>query len=1105
MAVMCYYNSFDTSTNLLPNRFNAMKKTLLLFSLLAFAGFKGHAQTQPRWMQQPSVSPDGKWIAFEYKGNIFKVPYTGGDAVPLTIANSYNGYPIWSHDSKKIAFASDRYGNFDVYLISAAGGEANRLTFNSSRDIPYDFSVDDSKVIFGTDRHDIYSSARFPLDQIFTKLYEVPAKGGNSRLLNSAGMEYVHYNDKGDQLIFQDRKGYEDAWRKHHTSAITRDIWTYNIKNSTYTKVSSFNGEDREPVWGNGDTFYYLSEKNGTQNLFKSSLNNTAEVTQLTKFDKNPVRNLSRAANGNFVFTYNGDLYTFTEGQQPQKLAFNLNADFAGDQIATVPVRGEASEMAVSNDGKQVAFVYRGDIFVTSADGATTKRITNTPYQERMVQFSPDGRRLLYSAEHAGSWDIDQTTISNKNESYFYAATVLTTESIIAGPKDEFQGVYSPDGKKIAYLEERNILKSFDIAAKTSRTLLPEGINYSYADGDQYFTWSPDSKYLLAQSNEGGGWFQPDVVLIKDDGSGNRINLTESGFSDELPQWGMDGKMMYWLSDKEGMKNLSRGSQSDIYAMFFDQKTWDKFQLSKEDFDLRAEAEKKDTAGKKTEVKDLKKKEPVKIPAEPVELYLENLENRTKRLTMASTAIAGAKLSKDGEKLYFLAKYDKGFDLWVTILRTNESKILAKLDAPGGDLDMSKDGKSLFVLANGNIIKVGVDDGKVSPVKISSEMELNASAEREYILDHTWKQVKKKFFDPKLQGVDWDYYHTNYKQFLPYINNDYDFQVLLSEFLGELNASHTGGRYSPSFPNGDETAALGLTYDLTRGEDGLLVKDVIPGGPFDISGTKMKAGVVIDKIDGNAINSSADWSKLLNHKAGQFTRISFHDQKGGAGYEETIKPIKPRTETSVLLYNKWVKLMEHLTDSLSGGKVGYVHVRSMDDPSFRVTFDKVLGRNRGKEALIVDSRFNGGGWLHDDLVTFLSGKLYFTLRPQGHVTVGGESSNKWTKPSCVLMSESNYSDAFMFPYAYKELGIGKLIGMPVAGTGTAVWWETQINNRIIFGIPMIGSYGAGETHATENHELEPDVLILNDYNKILAGEDQQLEVAVKEMLKTIKK
>jgi len=1063
----------------------------LLASLLLITSITtARAQSQPRWIMQPAISPDGKTIAFSYKGNLFKVASTGGPATPLTINNAYNGYPVWSHDSKMIAFASDRYGNFDVYFIPATGGEARRLTYNSAKDIPYDFTPDDQSIVFGTDRHDVYTSARFPGDAYWAKLFAVPLNGGSAIMLNSAGTEFVHYNDKGDKLIFQDRKGYEDPWRKHHTSAVTRDIWTYDLGKHEYTKLSDFKGEDREPVWGKGDTFYYLSERNGNQNLFRSTLANPAAPQQLTHFEKDPVRQLSRSTDGLLVFTYKGDLYTLKEGEQPQKLTITLDADFSGDETTILPVKGEASEMAISPDGKQVAFVYRGDIFVTSADGATTRRITNTPYQERMVEFSPDGRSLLYSAEHEASWDIQQVTIASKTEPYFYAATLLTTTSIIATGKDEFQGVYSPDGKKIAYLEERNILKSYDLATRSSSTLIPEGVNYSYSDGDQYFSWSPDSKWLLAQSGEGSGWQNREVVLLKDDGSGRRTNLTWSGFNDERPQWGIDGKMMYWMSNKNGLKNLSRGGQTDVYAMFFDQKAWDRFQLNKEDFDLKVEMEKKDTANKK------------QLPV--IDLNLRDLDDRSQRLTSTSTILAGAKLSKDGEKLYYLASYEKGFDLWVNTLRTHETKQLAKLDATGGRIEMTRDGKFLFVLAGGSIYKVNTEDGKVSPVKINAEMELNASAERTYIFDHAWKQVKKKLFDPKLQGVDWDYYHTTYRQFLPHINNNYDFQVLLSEFLGELNASHTGGRYSPDFPNGDETAALGLFYDLSRRENGLPVKEIIAGGPFDIDGTHMTPGCIIDKIDGNPIIPAGDWSALLNHKAGQLTLISFHDPRTNTTYEESIKPIHPRVETATLLYNRWTHRMERLVDSLSGGKIGYVHVRSMDDPSFRVTFDKVLGKNVDKDALIVDTRYNGGGWLHDDLVTFLGGKLYFTLHPQNHTTKGGESLNKWTKPSCVVMSEGNYSDAFMFPYAYKELGIGKLIGMPVAGTGTAVWWETQINNRIVFGIPMVASYGAGEDHPTENHQLEPDIRVPTDYDKILAGEDQQIEAAVKEMLKTIK-
>jgi len=1084
-----------------------MKRILSTLILICSFFIRSFSQDRLLWIQQPAISPDGNWIAFEYKGNIFKVSSGGGAAIPLTINTAYNGYPVWSHDGKSIAFASDRYGNFDVFIMPSNGGNATRLTYNSSRDIPTDFSPDNQTVYFITGRYDVATSVRFPLDGYFFKLYQVPAKGGRSLMVNSAGTEHVHFNKTGDKFIFQDRKGYEDEFRKHHTSAVTRDIWIYNTKNKTYTRVSPFTGEDREPVWGDGDKFYYLSERNGNQNLFASSETDINNITQLTTFEKNPVRNLSRSDNGTFAFTQGGDIYTFKEGGQPQKITVTEGADFAGDQIKTIQVTGGATEMAVSPDAKEVAFVYRGEIFVASADGNVTKRITNTPYQERMIQFSPDGRSILYSVEKDGSWDIYKVSITSKKEPYFYASTTLTTEPVIATPKDEFQGVYSPDGKKIAYLLERNILTVFDIASKTSTTLIPEGVNYSYSDGDQYFSWSPDSKFLLVQSMEGRGDGSSQVVLLKADGSGQRINLTQSGFNNGEPQWGMAGKMMYWLNDKKGMKNLSgNGSLYDVYGMFFDQAAWDRYQLNKDDLTLKTEQEKRDTAElKKDEAKTkkgkgkdtVKKKEPDFVP------NLDNLDNRTERLTISAADIADTRLSLDGEKLFYLAKYEKGYNLWVTNPRTNETKVLAELNANDGSLALSKDGKTLFVMAAGNIMKVGVDDGKVTPVHISANMELNSAAERTYIFEHIYKQVTKKLFDPKLQGVDWKYYHDYYEAFLPHINNNYDFTGLLSEFLGELNVSHSGSGYITNFPDGDQTASLGLLYDYSAAGNGLKVLDIIAGGPFDMGSTKLKKGDIIDKIDGDAITDDDDWAKLLNHKAGKYTLVSFHDPKTSEEFQETVKPISPGKESRELRYTAWTKRLEFLTDSLSNGQVGYVHVRDMEEESLRITFDKVMGRNIGKKALIVDTRFNGGGNTHDDLITFLSGKSYLDFRPQNHKLLGSEPGNKWKKPSCVLMGECNYSDAFIFPYAYKELNIGKLIGMPVAGTGTAVWWETQIDNSIYFGIPMWCTYGINETHPTENQQLEPDIKVNNDFTQELAGEDQQLEAAVKEMLKEI--
>ncbi|MGD8748271.1 MAG: S41 family peptidase [Balneolaceae bacterium] len=1066
----------------------------LCFPILVFS----QKSKNPIWAGHPAISPDGQWIVFEYKGDIFKVPASGGNATALTLTPSYEGYPVWSHHGDKIAFASDRHGNFDAFVMSSEGGMATRLTYNSASDIPSNFSTDDKNVIFSTTRKDIYTSVRFPIPSLFMKLYSVPAKGGRSIMINSAGTQHANYNENGKTIIFQDRKGYESEQRKHERASVTRDIWAFNFENNQYTQLTHFQGNDMEPVWGSDDSYYYLSERNDDNlNVYRASLSNPNQPEQLTRFKNNPVRGLSRSTDGTLCFTQGGAIYTMLPGQQPQKVNITIQGDFAQQATQTLSVANEhISEMALSPSGKEVAFVYRGDIFATSADGKTTKRLTNTPYQERMIEFSPDGRSILYSVERDDSWNIDRVDIADENEPYFYASTIVNKTPVIATDKTEFQPRYSPDGTKIAYLEERNILKVYDIDSRKTVTVIPEGINYSYSDGDQYFTWSPDSKWLLAQSNE-GTFIRAEVDLIKADGSGERHNITKSGFNDWLPKWGMNGKMMAWVSDREGMKNLSRGSQGDVYAVFFDQKAFDRFNLSKEDFDLLTEKEKKDS----TETKEAEKE---KEKEKPLTLNLDNLESRTKRLTINSSLLSDFVLSKDGEKLFYLAKYEEGYDLWQTEPRTHETKVLANLDAPGGgSLAIDKDGKSIFVLAGGSIRKVELSDGKAQPLSINANIDWDPAGERAYILDHAWRQVKKKLFDPNLQGVDWNYYYNYYKEFLPSINNDRDFCTALSEFLGELNVSHTGCYYHPDYKNPDETASLGMIYDQTKGGNGLVVQNIITGGPMDNADSNVKRGDILQKIDGIQITDGFDWSKLLNHKAGAFTRLTFYDPRSKETWDEVIKPIPPEKEHS-LMYDRWVKTMQEMTDSLSDGQIGYVHVQSMNDPSYRNVFGKVLGENFNKKALIVDTRFNGGGWLHDHLVTFLDGKLYMEFAPQGNIVPGGESTDKWNKPSCVLMSESNYSDAFMFPYIYKKLGIGKLIGMPVPGTGTAVWWERQINPTLTFGIPMVATKGINEEHFTENHQLEPDIKVDNSYHKVLSGEDAQLETAVKEMLKETK-
>ena len=1080
-----------------------MKKCLLAVAML-FCAATVFAQSDALWLRYPAISPDGKTIAFGYKGDIYRVDAAGGVAVPLTIHEAQDMMPVWSHDGKSIAFASDRYGNFDVFVMPAAGGAPTRVSFNSANDYPYDFSPDNKQVIFGSGRNAPATSVRFPI-KLFLNLYTVPVTGGRAVLLSAAGMENAHYNKNGSQIIFQDRKGYEDPWRKHHTSAVTRDIWVFDVNRKTYRQVSTYEGEDREPLFADDNHAYYLSEKGGvSQNLFKASLSNPADIRQLTTFTDHPVRHLSKSDDNTLCFTYNGEIYTMKEGEGVKKIKVQIYNDGRAGVEKILPVNGGVTEFTLSPNGKEIAFVTRGEIFVSSVEGTQTKRITNTPQQERMVQWSPDGRTLIYSAERNDSWDIYTATIARKDEPYFYAATVLKEEPLIATAAEEYMPKYSPDGKEVAYWENRNILRVYNLASKQTRTLIPAGHNYSYADGDIDFAWSPDSKYILA-TDEYFGFGGSHAALIRADGTGGILHPINSGFGEGNLKWALNGKAITWTNNREGRRSLAfQGNREvDIYSLFFDQDTYDRYKMNKDEYALLKEKEDKiktdkpamDSAARKAgEKRDsaIRKWMP----------DLSNLDDRKLRLSINSASISDYAITPDGSKVYYLAAFEKGYDLWVTEPRTRETRILAKLGGSGSGIDMSKDGKSVFVTNRGALVKID-ETGKLTPVSINGEMILNSAAEREYIFNHAWRQVREKFYDPTIRNIDWKMYRDNYARFLPHISNNYDFQELLSEMLGELNGSHTGGRYSPQNGMTDNTSTLGILYDETFTGNGLKIGEVIAGGPLDKAGSNVRGGNIIEKIDGQVIGDDGDWSRLLNRRAGENTLLAMYDPSTGKRWEEIVKPI-PSSDENALLYKRWVKRMSDMTDKLSGGKVGYVHVQGMNDGSYRTVVDEVMGKNRDKQALVVDTRFNGGGWLHNDLNTFLSGKEYLRFAPQGHMVNANEPMDRWTKPSVVLMSESNYSDAFIFPYVYKQNGVGKLVGMPVAGTGTAVWWETQIDPTLVFGIPMIATIGK-EGRPTENLQVEPDIRVPLPYEDFLNGRDPQLEAAVREMLKEISK
>ena len=1080
-----------------------MKKILLSAAACVLTGW-ALAQESPLWMRDCTISPDGTTIAFTYKGDIYTVPVSGGRAMQLTSHPAYDTAPVWSPDSKKIAFASDRMGSLDVFIVSREGGVPQRLTTHSGSETPIVFK-DNGHVLFAAAIQPSAEDMQFP-SGTFNQVYEVSVEGGRPRMFSSMPMEHISIRKDGKQWLYQDKKGYEDPWRKHHKSSIARDVWMYTPGTpGSYAKLTAFRGEDRDPVWApDGESFYYLSEENGTFNVFKRRLG-SASSTQITRHTVNPVRFLSIAENGTLCYGLDGEIYTLAPGKQPKKVKIEIMSDRLDRDVIRQVLQNGVSEMAVSPDGDEIAFIVHGDVYVTSVEYKTTKQITDTPEQERDVDFSPDGRSLVYASERDGLWQIYQASLVKEDEKQFTYATEIKEERLTKSSKTSFQPQYSPDGKEVAFLEDRTAIRVMNLKSKKVRTVMDKKYQYSYSDGDQWFQWSPDSKWILSDFIGVGGWNNKDIVLLKADGKGEMHNLTQSGYNDGRAKWVLGGKAMIWSSDRAGFRSHgSWGAESDVYIMFFDLEAYEKFRMNDEDLALYEEAEKerkmkeakekaeqdKKKKGKKHKKDDKKEKE----EEDTLTFDLENCRDRVMRLTANSSLLGDALLSKDGNMLYYLTSFEGPQDLWVRDLKEGSTRILVK-GIGRGYLVQSKQG-GIFICGGGGMREINMRSGRPERIEFEAFFNYRPYAEREYIFEHAWQQVKDKFYMKDLHGVDWNGYKKVYEKFLPYINNNYDFAEMLSELLGELNASHTGARYSGR-GGAMPTASLGVFYDETYKGDGLKIKEIPAKSPFAQIKTKVTEGCIIEQIDGREVKKGEDYFPLLEGKVGRKIRLAVYNPDTKERFEETIRGIGA-DQWNKVLYHRWVERNRAEVERLSGGRLGYIHIEAMNSESFRETYSELLGRYRHKEAIVVDVRHNGGGWLHEDLMVLLGGKEYQRFVAQGQY-IGSDPFNQWTKPSCMLVCEDNYSNAHGTPQLYQALKLGKLVGAPVPGTMTAVWWENQIDPSLVFGIPQVGCVDMEGNYA-ENHELEPDVLIYNSPADVLQGRDAQLEAAVKTLL-----
>ncbi|SDG48936.1 S41 family peptidase [Alloyangia pacifica] len=1075
----------------------------LLAALSLTAPAVSAEEQAPFWVRGAQISPDGSTIAFTYRGQIWIVPSEGGEAVPLTERQFRSTSPVWSPDSSRIAFASDRFNLADVFVMPVAGGEITRLTRHSGAEHPLAFSADGAEVLFSADRLGTPTADHLTgLGLIAGVVMRVSVTGGRPRLVMPLPSGQLDVSPDGRTLAYVDRTSPEVPWRKREISDGTSDIWLYDIQAGTHRRFTRYRGSDRSPAFSaDGSELFWATEMPEagigdpdaapeTFNIWRMPLAGEGAPTRVTSHDRLPVRFVSAADDGTLAYTYDTQIWRLDPGaaapvQVPLRIRQGtlLKGEVYGD------LGDQITETSVSPDGSELAVVARGDIFVLSPLSGEVRRITDTPQAERSVSYGPDGRRLLYAAEREGDWDIYQTALTREEDENFLSALALEEVQLIDTGTDALQPAYAPDGIRIAYRDDRNAIRIWDSRTGESSEILPDSATYFYGEAEFDFAWSPDGRYILTTT--GFGSANTEVELIETTGAHLRHNLSDSGFGDHGAGFSPDGSVVFWATDRFSERNLDEnGGTQDVMAAY----------LTPEGYLQRELGEAAPIPPTGAEPSSEGKEE----AAPPLEPDFEGLPYRRSRITGASVVPVLAEMTPDNAGMVLVT-----FQPTIGVLTGSVIDMASRhprqvfATSPAGivDIAISPDRGTLYLMHADGVEIVDVASGASAPVPFSLQASYDPVAEMEYLFEHHWRFVQSKFYDAGMHGVDWPGVRDIYARYLPHLSHWEDFAELMAEMLGELNASHLNTRFASDSPSWDSTAELGLYYDTLHEGPGVRIAATLPGGPAALLGPSLAEGAVILAVDGEEIGPEADITPLLNRRAGDLLRLTVQPADGGAARDMTLRAAPPGTEPE-LAYAHWVTTRRAMVEELSGGRLGYTHVRSMDDASFRQVYSDLMGKARDKEGAIVDQRFNFGGFLHDQLTAFLTGSRHSGLVTRNGVDLGTTPYTRWAKPTALVVNSWDYSDASVFPYYYIHEGLGPSVGDMVPGTGTAVLRPPLLEPRLVLGVPQLG-FRTVEGDFFENREIVPEEIVRVTPEDIEAGRDPQLAAAVAALLRDI--
>jgi len=1055
-----------------------MKKLyLLFFAVFAATVFVKAQSSEVYFASNPTLTPDGKTVIFSYEGDLWKVDIGSPAAVRLTAMQGEETSPHVSPDGRWLAFSSNQFGNNDVYVMPLAGGDIKQLTYADANDQVDSWSWDSKSIYFTSNRYNSFSE------------YKVGITGGTPTRLFGNYFNTIHgvfehpttgelfFSNTWESFIFPNRKRYKGAYNP--------DIQSYNPKTKTYKQYTDWIGKDFWATLDQKGNIYFVSDElNNEYNLYTFIDGKKTALTQFTTSIKRPFV----SANGEkVVFEKDYQLFVYdVVSKQTQKLSFTVSRNDVLPKEQEYDVRGKIDAMDVSPDGKKLAFISRGELFVSDVEGKFIRQIKRGNAERASeVKWLPDNRTLIFSRTAGGYYNWYTIAADGSGQEKQITDDKQNNRDLSVN-KAHTQGVYYSGREEVRLL---------DLKALTSKTIAKDEV-WGFEDSQPHI--SPNGDYVVFNAHRN---FEQDIFVYSIS-TGKTINLTNSGVSESDPVWSPDGKYIYFTTSRTQAEYPYGARDIHVYRMPL-QKFDEDFRLDK--FNELFKEAKKDSTTDKSKDKKTSDKKPEQAEPKPADVAI-NTDDLMKRLERVSEGFGSQRspyVIQKGDKthVFYVSNQAEGkWGLYHTIIQPFEE---TKTERVSGDIfgfEVVPGTDKTFVLAGGNIYTLSVETNKLDKIDIGYKFDRNMEGEFKQMLDEAWAGLEENYYDGDFHGTDWKKMHDRYAVYLPYINNRADLRLLMNDLLGELNSSHQGFASNGS----EETKTLryrtmetGIVFD---NDDPYKVVSVLKNSNADKMDIDVKPGDRLKAVNGAVVDEKQDRNFYFT-KPSLDRELQLTFSRDGKDVNVKVHPEASGT-FSGNLYDDWIDNNRKAVAAKSNNRIAYAYMKDMGLGSLETFMEEMVDDAYRKDALILDLRYNTGGNVHDPVLQFLSQRPYLQWQYRGGQKTQQPNFSPSAKPIILLVNEQTLSDGEMTATGFKQLGLGKIIG-----TETYRWIIFTSGKGLVDGsfyrIPAWGCFTL-DGKDIEKTGVVPDINVKTTFTDRLENKDPQLDRAIEEIMKQLK-